>query len=129
MHAPAPSMDGVFPLPSPRDSAPEAAPPAPRDDLSSNEQGDAPAAEAAPKAEMAKRWLVTGHGVRSKVAPRVNRMKARSPASPGSGRYQAGRSTAAGSIFSMSITVSPSAASITRLSPLPPPRTRTRLEC
>ena len=48
---------------------------------------------------------------------------------PGSGRYQAGRSTAAGSIFSMSITVSPSAASITRLSPLPPPRTRTRLEC
>ena len=41
-----------------------------------------PAAEAAPKAEMAKRWLVTGHGVRSKVAPRVNRMKARSPASP-----------------------------------------------
>lgn len=48
MHAPAPSMDGVFPLPSPRDSAPEASAPAPRNDLSSNEHDDAPAAEAAP---------------------------------------------------------------------------------
>ena len=67
MHAPAPSMDGVFPLPSPRDSAPEASAPAPHDDLSSNEQGDAPAAEAAPLPPSFTARLLAEEGARVTV--------------------------------------------------------------
>ncbi len=73
------------------------------------------AEEAVPKADSAQRRLVIRLMRMLEPSP-VNRMKARSPARPGLGRYQRGSLTSAGSICSMSVV-----SGIPRSRGVPPP--------